>query len=739
MRKIFCFAILTMMALTSVQAQKGWKWERVLAWDRNDQLNYGACLYLTDKAEGEIIVPETMTIKGETLPVTKVADDSKCFKNSKYGSYTKVVLPSSIQDVSLGGSSLKEVVFKEGPYRLSCSVRHGMKFEKLVLPNSIKEIDFLQCWAQKVVFPQSLKKIKKVSGSIQEIELPEGLEVIDGEAFSGLHLKGKLVLPKNMKCIADRAFSYNDFEEVVFPENITDYLGERCFANNDYLRTVVLPRYVKRCGNDIFKPNTFINVSVHNGDVADWVTKNVDREIFWKMERIRESYSYFMKSHKGQIEQQVAAWQKRGEFETVDKWKQRVTEKNRSEYVKKLMEDLRQEYINKEKPSKVPTRILKPYDMEQEVFPIQLGNNLYSGNMKKNLNDVIYVKVPLAEAPSFKSNFKDENLIDQYDIVQDHVKLTGYLCKVGNKNYEIINQYEKADKEVDIALNLPPLEMDFSSASSADTSKSKEPKKTTDRTIDLNIPTSPATNSNTFAVIIGNENYSMVAKVAHAKNDAQVMAEYCRKTLGIPSKNVRTYGDATFAMMMNAVKDIQDIAKVYNGNIKVLFYYAGHGIPDEKSKDAYLLPVDADGRQISFCYPVSKLYQELGSMNVQSVVVMMDACFSGALRGNGMLMAARGVALKAKPQTPQGKMVVLTAASGDETAYPYEEKCHGMFTYFLLKKLRDSKGNCTLGELSSYIESNVQQQSVVVNRKKQTPSVLPSPTIGANWRTMKLK
>jgi len=258
--------------------------------------------------------------------------------------------------------------------------------------------------------------------------------------------------------------------------------------------------------------------------------------------------------------------------------------------------------------------------------------------------------------------------------------------------------------------------------------------------VDKDIPVSTGPqDENTFAVIIGNENYTMVRKVDYAKSDAHVFAEYCEKTLGMPKNNIRIYEDATYAMMLNAVKDIQDIAKAYQGNINVVFYYAGHGIPDEKERDTYLLPIDVDGRQTNFCYPVGKLYQELGAMNVNSVVVLMDACFSGAIRGDGMLMAARGVVIKAKPTAPSGKMVVMTAASGDETAFPYQEKGHGMFTYFLLKKLRESKGDCTLGELSDYITTKVQQQSVVVNRKSQTPTVNVATALQDSWKEMKLK
>lgn len=220
---------------------------------------------------------------------------------------------------------------------------------------------------------------------------------------------------------------------------------------------------------------------------------------------------------------------------------------------------------------------------------------------------------------------------------------------------------------------------------------------------------------------------------------ARIFAEYCKNTLGLPTQNVRSYENATFGTMLSAVNDIKKITEAYQGGVNVIFYYAGHGVPNEQTHDAFLLPVDADGKQTEACYPVSRLYKELSEMNAKNVVVFMDACFSGAQRGEGMLASARGVALKAKREAPQGNMVVFSAATGDETAYPYKEKGHGMFTYFLLKKLQESKGDCTLGELGEYIQQNVRQQSVVINRKSQTPTVISSQTLQNSWQTMKLR
>ena len=136
---------------------------------------------------------------------------------------------------------------------------------------------------------------------------------------------------------------------------------------------------------------------------------------------------------------------------------------------------------------------------------------------------------------------------------------------------------------------------------------------------------------------------------------------------------------------------------------------------------------------------MSQLYDELSGLKAQSVVAFLDACFSGAKRSGGMLASARGVAIKARADQPKGNLVVFSASQGDETAFPYKGQSHGMFTYFLLKKLQESNGDATLGELGDYIQSNVRQRSIVENSKSQTPTVVPSASVAGDWREIKLR
>lgn len=257
--------------------------------------------------------------------------------------------------------------------------------------------------------------------------------------------------------------------------------------------------------------------------------------------------------------------------------------------------------------------------------------------------------------------------------------------------------------------------------------------------VDINIPINQLSQKNTFVLIIANENYHEVSNVSNALNDGSVFEEYCIKTLGIPQGNIKHISDATLNGIKRQVNWLTQVMEVYKGEASIIFYYAGHGIPDESSRASYLLPVDGYGSDVTTGYSLEKLYKELGASPAKSVLVLLDACFSGTNRDGSMLASARGVAIKAKQNEPKGKMIVLTAAQGDETAYPYKEKGHGLFTYFLLKKLQESKGNTTLGELADYITTEVGKTSIVINGKSQTPSASVSPSLIDSWRELEIK
>lgn len=255
--------------------------------------------------------------------------------------------------------------------------------------------------------------------------------------------------------------------------------------------------------------------------------------------------------------------------------------------------------------------------------------------------------------------------------------------------------------------------------------------------VDTNIPYgSIARAAKTFVVIVDNENYRQLAKVPFALNDGRIFAEYCTRTFGIPADNVMRYDNATYGMMLEALMRLGNIAKAYGGDIDVIFYYSGHGAPSEADRKAYLVPVDAYTVQPQGCCSLEHLYAQLGSMGARKVLCLIDACFSGNAKsdGNELLSSVRGLGIETQDDVPSGNTVVMTASHGEQTAMPFREKRHGMFTYFMLKKLQLTGGRVTLGELFDYVEAEVRKASAVKANRMQTPTVTVSGDMPDGWR-----
>lgn len=446
-------------------------------------------------------------------------------------------------------------------------------------------------------------------------------------------------------------------------------------------------------------------------------------------------YSQYAKEY---VESRIERWQTKDPYETIDEYKARVTQQTRDAKIKELLKQAEAEYIKTYTADiRFTDMLLKPYDAENRVFLVE----------SKYGELIVPVPREHNEAQVFESSWAGMQFKDpKFYINNDKLMLSSltFVTPTGNTyRYDGDESLNYTETVVDMNfsdIDTSNLVAETHSSNNPGVRRSKATVSVGKSDVDTDIPESKEVNDKTFAYIIANEDYSMVAPVPMAQNDGQTFGEYCRKTLGLPETNVRYYPNASYGIMLSAIQDLKNIAKVYDpGEINVIFYYAGHGVPNEATKDAFLLPIDANGQQTEVCYSLNKLYSELAGLNANSVVVFLDACFSGAGRDGDMLASARGVALKAKAGKPQGNMVIFSAASGDETAYPYKEKGHGLFTYYLLKKLQESKGNATLQEIGDYVTEEVRRQSQVVNRKLQTPTVSASTAMGDSWKNMKLK
>lgn len=276
----------------------------------------------------------------------------------------------------------------------------------------------------------------------------------------------------------------------------------------------------------------------------------------------------------------------------------------------------------------------------------------------------------------------------------------------------------------------------YANAKSAKTSTQKSSVIKSD--VDQDIPTTNKTADETFALIIANEDYQFVDDVSFAAHDGEVFKEYCIKTLGVPERQIRYCPNASYGVISGGVDWLKYALDNFDGS-RAIVYYCGHGIPDEKTGDAYIIPIDGKGTNTATCYSLNTLYTTLANTKASNITYFMDACFTGANKEGSMLVAARGVAREAKKEVLPGKAVVFSASSGDETAMTHPEKGHGLFTYFLLKKLQETKGDVSYSDLADYICKNVKKEAFLINEKPQTPVVATSASASGSWKSMILK
>ena len=260
--------------------------------------------------------------------------------------------------------------------------------------------------------------------------------------------------------------------------------------------------------------------------------------------------------------------------------------------------------------------------------------------------------------------------------------------------------------------------------------------------VDKNIPSNSKVN-NRFALIIGNEDYishqmglKSEQNVDFAKNDARVFKEYALKTLGVKEDNLIFKTDATSGILSQELNRIIKLTELEGENAELIIYYAGHGFPHELTKVPYLIPVDVSGGDLSRAINLQELYIKLGNLKARKVTVFLDACFTGGGRESG-LMASRGVKVKPKEGSLKGNLVVFSSSSGDQSSLPYVDESHGIFTYHLLKKLQESEGKISYGDLYDDIKDEVNKTALRNQGMDQRPKVNTSQKVANSWKNWK--
>ncbi len=663
----------------------------------------------------EAVIPETVTYKKKTYRITLIGGNAFAYCKN----LTSVSIPNSVNRIgryafygceNLRSVSIPNSVTSIGAYAIS----NCKSLTSVSIPNSVTSIEegaFRCSGLTSITIPNSVTKLGKSvfngCSNLSSVTLPKGISLIDEYTFWGCNSLPSISIPDSVKTICSHAF-------------------EQCTS----LKTVAIPKSVEWISRDAFVKSTTVYIPESTSiDITSLLYRNFP--IKYVPDEQLEFYNPFSAYAKEYVTKGINLWRQKGEFERTSEWQKRVTPEAQEQKIRSLLAEAEDKYVMFHVNNDPLHLNLGKYDADNEVFSV--SDPKYGA---------AYLAVPYAEAKDFKAKWDQKTTQYKMRVLDDKIKLTYLSVQLPNgktyayRNTDAVN-YNLSEVEYDFDV----IELDklYASSQQGQQNISSTKLKVGKSKVDTDIPTTGASNPNTFVIIFANEDYKNVASVPFAKNDGSVFQKYCQRTLGIPVTNIHYVENASFNDMRIQLAWLKDICDAFEGQASLIIYYAGHGIPDESDKSAYLLPVDGDSRYVQSAYKLDDFYQKLGSMNAKAVTVFMDACFSGSKREAGMLASARGVALKAKSGVPQGNMVVFSAAQGDETAYPNREQQHGLFTYYLLKKLQETQGDIALKDLGEYIIKQVSQQSLLINEKKQTPCVTPSASLGSEWQNWKLK
>lgn len=246
--------------------------------------------------------------------------------------------------------------------------------------------------------------------------------------------------------------------------------------------------------------------------------------------------------------------------------------------------------------------------------------------------------------------------------------------------------------------------------------------------VDINIP--EGKKSNGYALVIGNEDYASFQRnvnkesnVPFAIRDAEVFKNYLHKLYGMPLENIDFLKNATFGEMSQAISRLERLMDLDGENNDIVIYYSGHGMPEESSKEPYLIPVDINGNNVSQGIALKDLMKRLSDKPHGKISLIIDACFSG-LGKNEPLVGLKGITIK--PINPElgDNMLLLSSSSGNESSVVDQENQHGLFTYELLKLLKENKGDISIQDLYNTLRKEVGINAIKKLDKVQTPAIL---------------
>ncbi len=227
--------------------------------------------------------------------------------------------------------------------------------------------------------------------------------------------------------------------------------------------------------------------------------------------------------------------------------------------------------------------------------------------------------------------------------------------------------------------------------------------------------------ANSWAVVIGIDDYAKWPKLQYAVRDAQAVRESLIEKFAFAPERVITLTNAS-ATRNGILAAFHD--KLAHGGVqkndRIFVFFAGHGATMKLSSGrdlGYIIPSDSDPKQLSTdAIAMTEIQNIAESLDAKHVLFVMDACYSGLglTRGGNTSSFLRDNAKRIGRQ-------MLTAGGADQLVADGGPNGHSIFTWTLLQGLAgkgdlNGDGFITATELAAYVAPAVASVS------SQTPA-----------------
>jgi len=232
--------------------------------------------------------------------------------------------------------------------------------------------------------------------------------------------------------------------------------------------------------------------------------------------------------------------------------------------------------------------------------------------------------------------------------------------------------------------------------------------------------------NNSWAVIIGIDNYENLSNLDYAVADAEAVKNMLINKFDYPENNVKLLLNEE-ANKANIVNVISDVSLKAGENDRILVFYAGHGetmpLP-EGGEMGYLVPIDGNQDNLfASAIPMDDLKRLSNMSKAKHMLFLVDACYGGlAAVGSRGLEPAKTPNYIEKITNIKSRQII-TAGGKDEKVFEKSEWGHSAYTKNLLSALEDGyadsngDGYITADELGDYLSEKVSIDS----ENQQTP------------------